>query len=123
MIPAESNWLTSSLVRAAYLAHRLRLDMWPGYGEVYRALYPFYKEVADGGLLRWIRRHGTELRRGHLIDLGANLGVVSAELGRILSPEHRLLSVEPESFCFRALCHRLRNVPGSLRLEAAVGER
>lgn len=118
----EHSWVTNSLLRLARFAHRYRLDVTPGYGQIYETIYPFYKYLADGGLLRWIARHHAELSGGHLIDLGANFGVVAAQLAKALSPDAKLLCIEPEPLCFETLRRRFAPHASVFALPLAVGE-
>ncbi len=113
--------VTRYLVRAVELAHRSQLDAVPGYHRAYEALYPAYKYFFDGNVLRWLNRNHDILGNGHLIDAGANFGVISKALVRALAPGCGLLSIEPEPHCFRSLVSRLSQFDRVRCLPVALG--
>jgi len=123
MSMSEHSWPTRMAVLAAYLAHRLRLERWRGYGSFYRFLYPFYKTWFDGGLIRFIRKNPERFQDGHLIDLGANFGVVSEALRNVLHPSYRLLLVEPAPECLGHLNARFSANARCTVIAAAASDR
>ena len=65
------------------------------------------------------------LRPGdHVLDLGANIGVHSLAFAQTVGPTGRVISVEPQHYCFQLLSANLtlNQLPQVHALRAAVGE-
>jgi FkbM family methyltransferase len=89
-------------------------------------LYFAYKRYLEDPFEKLILTHPTLLRRGHIVDIGANIGYTACLFARWVDREYRVWAFEPSSENFRRLEHTLRAKNLNKRVNAvrtAIGDR
>jgi FkbM family methyltransferase len=95
--------LQNYLLRAYRWANRRRLLTHPWIEPLFEKTYFLYKRYWEDPYFALCRRHPELFQKGHVLDVGANLGYTSALFSRALSPGFRVFAFEPEKDNFARL--------------------
>jgi FkbM family methyltransferase len=83
-----------------------------GLGQrVFSFSYNLYKRFLEDPHTQLFKRYPHLVKGGHLIDVGANIGYVTVELSKVLTPGFKVFSFEPEANNFKFLNNSIKQLP------------
>jgi FkbM family methyltransferase len=71
--------------------------------ELFRSAYFLYKRYIENGLQGLVGSRPDLVRRGNVLDVGANIGFTAAVLARAIDPGYQVYAFEPEPYNFGML--------------------
>lgn len=115
--------ITSSALRA------YRAFQWTGLSrarwvhKLFLASYFAYKKYVEDGFAGLAKKHRDLFERGHILDVGANVGYTTQVFSEAVNRDFKVFAFEPEPENFRALAERFANNPVVETVQCAVGDR
>jgi FkbM family methyltransferase len=99
---------------------------WPVTERLYVGSYFFYKRHLEDPFFHLAKRYPGLFQRGHVLDIGANIGYTSLVFARVVQEGYSVYAFEPEQDNFSLLERNLRRSRWGKRIKpihSAVGDR
>jgi FkbM family methyltransferase len=95
--------MQNALLKMYSLVNRSGVLNTPVCDYLFRKSYFLYKQVCEDNLQAYCRSHAQQLRSGHILDIGANIGYTASVLARYTDPQYSVFAFEPEAHNFERL--------------------
>jgi FkbM family methyltransferase len=114
LLASPALWAYRAFRRTGALDH-------PWGRKLFLASYFRYKRFVEDPFAGLLAKHAELFRRGHVLDVGANVGYTAAIFAGAVAAPFRVFAFEPEGENFRALSERFARDPRVEPLQLAVG--